>query len=83
MRAADLDRLKALAKPPERVSMTREHQFPSMAAKHIADEQEMVVLRNGLTEATVEIERLEKALRWLARNDANGWIREKVKEVLG
>lgn len=29
-----------------------------------------------------EIERLRSALRWLARNDANGWIKDKVKETL-
>jgi len=62
--------------------MARDQQFPSMAAKHVADQQELVTLRAGLAEAVVEIERLERALRWLGRQDANGWVKQKVNEVL-
>jgi hypothetical protein len=34
-------------------------------------------------ELEAEVLRLQRALRWLARHDANGWIREKVKKTLG
>jgi hypothetical protein len=32
--------------------------------------------------AEAEVARLEKALKWLARNDVNGWVKEKVTETL-
>ena len=83
MNAGDLDRLRAMTVAPERTAMSRAQQFPSMAAQHIADEQEVVRLRAALAEGVGEIDRLTKALRWLARNDANGWVKQKVEEVLG
>lgn len=40
-----------------------------------AEDPRVVALR-------AEIDRLTRALRWLARNDANGWVREKVRDTL-
>lgn len=83
MNDADMRRLRAMTVTPERKPMARATQFPSLAQQHLSDEQEIVRLREALAEGVAEIERLTKGLRWLARNDANGWVKQKVEEVLG
>jgi hypothetical protein len=55
---AKLTRLKALAVEPARKPMSRSIRWPTMAAKHIANEQEIVTLRAGLREAVALLEAL-------------------------
>lgn len=47
----DLDRLRELAKEPERDAMPRTSQFPSMTDQVFALKQENSALRRGLNEA--------------------------------
>jgi hypothetical protein len=54
----DLDRLRELAREPERTAMPRTSQFPSMTDKVFALKQENSALRRGLNEAIAEIELL-------------------------
>lgn len=54
----DLDRLRELAKEPERAAMGRGEQFPSMTSEVLRQKQEIAALRRGLNEAIAEIERL-------------------------
>lgn len=44
-------RLDALTREPARLPMSRSQQFPTMASQHIANEQEIVRLREALAEA--------------------------------
>jgi uncharacterized protein YcbX len=53
---SDLDRLRVMTLTPERTAMSRAQQFPSMAAQHIANEQEIVRLRSALNEAVVALD---------------------------
>lgn len=46
-----IKRLRALTVEPERMAMSRHQQWPTMAAKHIANEKEIVTLRSALREA--------------------------------
>jgi hypothetical protein len=52
----DLDRLRYLAKEPEREPMPRTPQFPSMAGEVQRQRGEIDALRRGLQEAIAEIE---------------------------
>lgn len=49
--APRLDRLREMAKEPERQAMSRGVQFPSLAQQHLSDEQEIMRLRLALSEA--------------------------------
>ena len=51
-----IKRLRALTIEPKRMAMTRHQRFPTMAAKHIANEKEIVTLRNALREAVGMLE---------------------------
>ena len=55
----DLDRLRELAREPERTAMPRTSQFPSMTDQVFALKQENSALRRGLYEAIQEIEMLQ------------------------
>ena len=55
----DLDRLRELAREPERTAMPRTSQFPSMTDKVFALKQENSALRRWLNEAIQEIEMLQ------------------------
>lgn len=57
---AKVKRLRALTVEPERTPMSRSQQWPTMAAKHIANEQEIVVLREGLREALAMLDALRE-----------------------
>ena len=63
MSSADLERLRALALEPIRSPMSRTHQFPTMAAEHVANKQEIITLRTALREALAIIDRLNDRLR--------------------
>jgi predicted transcriptional regulator len=54
----DLDRLRELAKEPERDAMPRTSQFPSMTDQLLRQKAEIDALRRGLADAIVEIESL-------------------------
>ncbi len=57
--SVDLDRLRELAREPERKAMSRSQQFPSMTSEVLRQKQEISALRRGLNEAIAEIERLQ------------------------
>jgi hypothetical protein len=52
----DLDRLRELAREPERTPMLRTGQFPTMTAEVLRQKQEISALRRGLLDAIAEIE---------------------------
>ena len=52
----DLDRLRELAREPERTAMPRTGQMPTMTSEVLRQKQEITALRRGLSEAIVEIE---------------------------
>ena len=56
----DLDRLRELAKEPDRTAMSRAGfgQFPTMTSEVLRQKQEINALRRGLWEAITEIETL-------------------------
>jgi len=54
----DLDRLRGLARDPERTVMPRTNQFPSMASQMELQRQEIAALRRGLLDAIMEIDSL-------------------------
>lgn len=54
----DLDRLRELAKVPERAAMPRTSQYPSMTSQLLRQKAEIEALRRGLNEAIIELERL-------------------------
>ena len=56
----DVDRLRELAGEPERTSMSRTQQFPSLTSQLLAQKQEIGALRRGLLDAIAEIERLQE-----------------------
>ena len=58
----DLDRLRDLAREPERTAMSRSQQFPSMTSQMLVQKQEIDALRRGLRDAIQEIERM--AIEW-------------------
>lgn len=58
----DLDRLRELAKEPEREAMPRTSQFPSMTDQLLRQRQEIDALRRGLSDAIQEINSLRSAL---------------------
>ena len=60
----DLDRLRDLAREPERIAMSRSQQFPSMTSQVLLQKQEIDALRRGILEAIVEIERLQEDARF-------------------
>jgi chaperonin cofactor prefoldin len=60
----DLDRLRDLAREPERTAMSRSQQFPSMTSQVLLQKQEIDALRRGILEAIVEIERLQEDARF-------------------
>jgi hypothetical protein len=55
---ARLKRLRAFAEEPSRKPMSRTHRWPTMVAKHIANEQEIVALRSALREALALVDAL-------------------------
>lgn len=56
--SVDLDRLRDLAREPERGAMPRSEMFPSMGAELDRQRQEIAALRRALNDAVAEIERL-------------------------
>lgn len=60
----DLDRLRDLAREPERTAMSRSQQFPSMTSQMLVQKQEIDALRRGILEAIAEIERLQEDARF-------------------
>jgi hypothetical protein len=52
----DLDRLRELAREPERTAMSRSGQMPTMTSEVLRQKQEISALRRGLNEAITEIE---------------------------
>lgn len=56
----DLDRLRDLAREPQREAMPRTEQFPSMSVQLLAQKAEIDALRRGLQDALVEIEALRR-----------------------
>ena len=54
----NLDRLRELAKEPERKPMSRGVQYPSLAQQHMADELELQRLRSALGEALAMVDRV-------------------------
>jgi hypothetical protein len=52
----DLDRLRELAREPERTAMPRTGQMPTMTSEVLRQKQEISALRRGLNEAIAEIE---------------------------
>lgn len=60
MNQATLERLREMSREPERQPMSRGVQFPTMAAQHIADEQQIMRLRTALAEAVAGIEELQR-----------------------
>jgi hypothetical protein len=63
MNLATLDRLREMAKEPERQAMSRGVQYPSLAQQHLVDEQEIMRLRVALGEAVTIIDSLRIQLR--------------------
>lgn len=59
----DLDRLRDLAREPERTAMSRSQQFPSMTSQMLVQKQEIDALRRGLHDAIQEIETLREAIQ--------------------
>jgi hypothetical protein len=55
----DLDRLRELAREPERTAMQRTGQMPTMTSEVLRQKQEISALRRGLNEAIAEIEALQ------------------------
>lgn len=58
----DIDRLRELAREPERTAMPRTTQFPSMTSQMLVQKQEVDALRRGLREAIAEIEDLRRII---------------------
>jgi hypothetical protein len=59
----DLDRLRELAREPERTAMQRTGQFPTMTSEVLRQKQEISALRRGLRDAIMEIESLYNEVR--------------------
>ena len=53
----DLDRLRELAREPERTAMQRTGQMPTMTSEVLRQKQEITALRRGLLDAIAEIEK--------------------------
>lgn len=65
----DLDRLRELAREPERMAMQRTGQMPTMTSEVLRQKQEIGALRRGLLDAISEIERFQERdqdARWEA-----------------